>query len=132
MTSSGISFSNRQLIRLIWPLLLEQFFSLAVGLADSIMVAQVGDAAVSGVSLVDSISVLMVYIFSAMAAGGAAVCGMYIGRADNKDAKSAGQHLILLLLAMSVVVTGLLYGFRVFNIRYFKGTWMKKGLKYTE
>ena len=68
-------YSNRQLIRLIWPLILEQFLSLAVGLADSMMVAQVGEAAVSGVSLVDSISVLMVYIFSAMAAGGAAVCG---------------------------------------------------------
>ena len=76
MTSAkNIDFSNKQLIRLIWPLVLEQFLSLAVGLADSVMVAQVGDAAVSGVSLVDSVSVLMVYIFSALAAGGAAVCG---------------------------------------------------------
>ena len=108
-----ISFSNKQLIKLIWPLLLEQIFSLAVGLADSIMVAQVGDAAVSGVSLVDSISVLMIYIFSAMAAGGAAVCGMYIGKADNKNANSASRHLLLLLLVLSVTVTGLLYIFRI-------------------
>ena len=63
MTSAkNIDFSNKQLIRLIWPLVLEQFLSLAVGLADSVMVAQVGDAAVSGVSLVDSVSVLMVYM----------------------------------------------------------------------
>ena len=89
-----ISFSNKQLIKLIWPLLLEQIFSLAVGLADSIMVAQVGDAAVSGVSLVDSISVLMIYIFSAMAAGGAAVCGMYIGKSDTKNANYACRNLL--------------------------------------
>jgi len=108
----NIDFTNKQLIRLIWPLILEQFLSLAVGLADSIMVAQVGDAAVSGVSLVDSVSVLMVYIFSAMAAGGAAVCGQYIGRSGYKDARRAGQHLILLLLAVSAVITALLYIFR--------------------
>ncbi|MBR3643095.1 MAG: hypothetical protein IKN57_06260 [Parasporobacterium sp.] len=70
----NLDYSNKDLVKLIWPLILEQFLTLAVGLADSMMVAQVGDAAVSGVSLVDSISVLMVYIFSAMGAGGIAVC----------------------------------------------------------
>ena len=107
-----IDYTNKQLIRLIWPLILEQFLSIAVGLADSIMVAQVGEAAVSGVSLVDSISVLMVYIFSAMAAGGAAVCGQYIGRSGYKDARSAGQHLVLLSIMMSAAITILLYVFR--------------------
>jgi len=105
-------YSNRQLIRLIWPLILEQFLSLAVGLADSMMVAQVGEAAVSGVSLVDSISVLMVYIFSAMAAGGAAVCGQYIGRSGYRDARAAGQHLMMLSALMSLVITLLLYTFQ--------------------
>lgn len=105
----SIEFTNKQLIKLIWPLIMEQFLSFAVGLADSIMVAQVGDAAVSGVSLVDSISVLMVYIFSAMAAGGAAVCGQYIGRAGYNDAKKAGEHLLLLHLAASIIITALLY-----------------------
>lgn len=114
--AKSIDFSNKQLIRLIWPLLLEQFFSLAVGLADSIMVAQVGDAAVSGVSLVDSISVLMIYIFSAMAAGGAAVCGQFIGKQRESDARSSGQHLILLLFVMSALLTGLLYLFHTFII----------------
>ena len=113
MTVKTVTFTNKQLIKLIWPLLLEQIFSLAVGLADSIMVAQVGDAAVSGVSLVDSISVLMVYIFSAMAAGGAAVCGMHIGRADNKGANSVCRHLLLLLMVLSVVITALLYLLRI-------------------
>ena len=107
-----VEFSNKQLVKLIWPLVIEQFLSLAVGLADSIMVAQVGDAAVSGVSLVDSVVVLMMYILSAMAAGGAAVCGQYIGRQSYKEARSAGQHLYGLLIAFSVLLTLLLYVFK--------------------
>ena len=110
--AKNIDFTNKQLVRLIWPLILEQFLSLAVGLADSIMVAQVGDAAVSGVSLVDSVSVLMAYIFSAMAAGGAAVCGQYIGRSGYQHARSAGQHLVMLMLVLSAVITASLYIFR--------------------
>ena len=110
MTKS-IDFSNRQLIRLIWPILIEQFLSIAVGLADSIMVAQVGDASVSGVSLVDSLVVLMLYIFSAAAAGGAAVCGQYIGRSNYNNSRMAGQHMMLFLAGSSVIVTILLYVF---------------------
>ncbi|MBR4545773.1 MAG: MATE family efflux transporter [Oscillibacter sp.] len=105
-------FSNRQLIDLIAPLLLEQFLAIGVGLADSLMVSHVGDAAISAVSLVDSISNLMIYAFSAMAAGGAAVAGQYIGRREGDNANNAGQHLILLLGAVSVVITLLLYLFR--------------------
>lgn len=107
-----IDYTNKQLVRLIWPLVLEQFLAIAVGLADSMMVAQVGDAAVSGVSLVDSISVLMVYIFSAMAAGGAAVCGQYIGRSSEENARSAGQHLMLLSILLSGIITVFLYVLR--------------------
>ncbi len=66
-----INFSDRELVALVAPLLAEQFLAILVGLADSLMVATVGDAAISAVSLVDSISNLMIYIFSAMAAGGA-------------------------------------------------------------
>jgi Na+-driven multidrug efflux pump len=78
--NKNVLFTNRQLVTLMWPLLLEQMLAIAVGLADSLMVATVGDAAISAVSLVDSISNLMIYIFSAMATGGAAVAGQYIGQ----------------------------------------------------
>ena len=105
-------FSNRQLVGLIGPLLLEQFLAIGVGLADSLMVSHVGDAAISAVSLVDSISNLMIYAFSAMAAGGAAVAGQYIGRGERDNANNAGQHLILLLGAVSVLITLALYLFR--------------------
>ena len=105
-------FSNRQLVDLIAPLLLEQFLAIGVGLADSLMVSHVGDAAISAVSLVDSISNLMIYMFSAMAAGGAAVAGQYIGRKERDNANNAAQHLILLLGGVSLLITILLYMFR--------------------
>ena len=105
-------FTNRQLVALMWPLLLEQLLAITVGLADSLMVATVGDAAISAVSLVDSISNLMIYIFSAMATGGAAVAGQYIGQRQKEDACNAGQQLIALLGAVSVFFVALLYLFR--------------------
>lgn len=107
-----VLFTNRQLVALMWPLLLEQFLAITVGLADSLMVATVGDAAISAVSLVDSISNLMIYIFSAMATGGAAVAGQYIGQQQKEDACHAGQQLIALLAAVSVFFVALLYLFR--------------------
>ena len=107
-----IRFSDRELVALIAPLLAEQFLAIFVGLADSLMVATVGDAAISAVSLVDSISNLMIYIFTAMASGGAAVAGQYIGRREQQNANSAGQHLIALLGVTSLAFTALLYVFR--------------------
>ena len=66
-------FSNKDLRRLILPLIVEQFLQSFVGLADSIMVASVGEAAVSGVSLVDTVMILLINIFAALATGGAVV-----------------------------------------------------------
>ena len=108
----NVMFTNRQLVALMWPLLLEQMLAIAVGLADSLMVATVGDAAISAVSLVDSISNLMIYVFSAMATGGAAVAGQYIGQKHKEDACNAGQQLIALLAAVSLFCVALLYLFR--------------------
>ena len=108
----SIVFTDRQLLALLGPLFLEQFLAIGVGLADSLMVASVGDAAISAVSLVDSISNLMIYIFTAMAAGGAAVAGQYIGRRERVNASNAGQHLILLVAAASALITALLYIFK--------------------
>lgn len=77
-------FSDKALTALILPLFLEQLLSVFVGLSDSIMVAQVGEAAVSAVSLVDSIAILLINIFNALATGGAVVSGQYLGAKDKK------------------------------------------------
>ena len=70
-----ITFSNRDLRRLIVPLLIEQMLNCTVGLLDSLMVSTVGEAAVSAVSLVDCVNVLLLQVFAALAAGGAIVAG---------------------------------------------------------
>ena len=87
-------FDNKALFALIAPLLVEQLLAVLVGLADSIMVASVGEAAVSGVSLVDSVMILMINIFSALATGGAVVAGQYIGQQKTENARKAANQLI--------------------------------------
>lgn len=78
-----VTFTNKALITLIVPLVIEQFLNVAVGLADSLMVASVGEAAVSAVSLVDSVNVLLIFALNALATGGAVVCGQFLGRREN-------------------------------------------------
>lgn len=108
----NIEFTNRQLVSLILPMLAEQLLGITVGLADSLMVATVGDASISAVSLVDSVSALMIYIFSAMATGGAVVAGQYLGRREREEACRSAQQLMVLLGVVSLAVTTLLYLFR--------------------
>lgn len=73
-------FSNRELKKLIVPLIIEQILAVTVGMADVMMVSRVGEAAVSGVSLVDMINVLIINIFAALATGGAVITEQYIGK----------------------------------------------------
>ena len=90
----SIDFTKRDLRNLIIPLVIEQLLAITVGLADSIMVAQVGEAAMSAVSLVDTVNVLLVNAFSALATGGAVVVGQYLGRREMNRAGHAGTCLL--------------------------------------
>lgn len=107
-------FSNQDLKRLILPLLVEQLLAITVGMADSIMVSSVGEAAVSGVSLVDTIFVLLINIFTALATGGAVVCGQYLGKKRPEQACKAADQLVLATFGLSVVVMILMYLLRTF------------------
>lgn len=98
-------FTNKQLRQLIVPLIIEQLLSVTVGLADSVMVASVGEAAVSGVSLVDTIMVLIINIFAALATGGAVVAGHYIGQQRKEYACKATDQLMLFVTVLSIIVT---------------------------
>ncbi len=77
---SNYLFDNKALVALIIPLIIEQLLAVLVGMADSIMIASVGEAAVSGVSLVDQIMILLINIFAALATGGAVVAGHIWGK----------------------------------------------------
>ena len=99
-------FTKRALFTLIWPLLLEQTLSVTMGMADTLMVAGVGEAAVSSVSLVDTLNVLIIQILSALATGGAVIASQYLGRRDTENAcRSAAQ--LYSVLGISTVVVGI-------------------------
>ena len=102
-------FSNRELANLIGPLVIEQLLAVFVGMPDSIMVANVGEAAVSGVSLVDNIMILIINIFAALATGGAVVAGQYIGRKDEKSACKAATQLVWFVSLSAVAIMILVY-----------------------
>ena len=99
-------FTKRALFTLIWPLLLEQTLSVTMGMDDTLMVAGVGEAAVSSVSLVDTLNVLIIQILSALATGGAVIASQYLGRRDTENAcRSAAQ--LYSVLGISTVVVGI-------------------------
>lgn len=102
-------FTNGDLKRLIIPIIIEQFLAILVGLSDSIMVASVGEYAVSGVSLVDNIFILLIYLFSALATGGAVVAGQYLGQEKRQKACQATNQLVLLTAFSAIIITGGIY-----------------------
>ena len=97
-------FSNQALKKLIVPLLIEQLLSVLVGMADIMMVSSVGEAAVSGVALVDLINVLIINIFAALATGGAVVVAQLIGSKDQPRARKAANQLIYITALISLVI----------------------------
>ena len=93
---SELLFSKHHLFHLLWPLVVEQLLSVLVGMVDVLMVAYVGEATVSGVSLVDSVNMLVIQVLFALTAGGTVVCAQFIGAGNYKAAgKSGGQMLFI-------------------------------------
>lgn len=89
-------FSGNDLIKLIIPLIIEQTLAVSIGLVDTIMVSSVGESAVSGVSLVDSVNTLLIQILSALATGGAVVCSQYMGKMTKRQSKDLPDNLYML------------------------------------
>ena len=102
---------RRALVALILPMLLEQVLSVTMGMADTLMVSGVGEAAVSSVSLVDSINVLIIQVLSALATGGAVICSQYLGRRDRESAcRGAAQlYTVLAVSTVAVMLAALLF-----------------------
>ncbi len=100
-------FTREQLKKLIIPLMLEQLLVVSVGLVDTLMVSQAGDAAISGVALVDNINRLIIQIMAALATGGTVVCSQYLGRRDYHNASKASAQLHMVMLAFALSMTAL-------------------------
>ena len=105
----NIEFSDRDLRRLIVPLVIEQLLAITVGLFDSVMVSHVGEAAISAVSLVDTVNVLLVNAFAALATGGAVIAGQYLGRREAVKAGHSGAQLLLFMGEASLLIMVLFY-----------------------
>ena len=102
-------FSNQRLIKLIIPLAIEQGLTILVGMCDGVMVSSVGEAAISGVSLVDSVMLLLINVFQALATGGAVVAGQYLGRQREKRACEAANQLVWFVTLLAVGIMAIMY-----------------------
>ena len=95
-------FSNKRLIKLIVPLVIEQGLTILVGMADGVMVSSVGEAAISGVSLVDMINAVILVLFAALATGGSVVTSQFLGAKDLEKARRSVGQLVLMAIALGI------------------------------
>ena len=131
MNEKNHLFSNHALKMLLIPLVAEQFLTSLMGTADSMMVSNVGSAAISAVSLVDSINVLVIQAFAALSAGGTIVCSQYIGQKNLKKATESARQLLLAVASISVLVMAVCLAFRTPLLRLVFGKvtrrlWMRR------
>ena len=98
-------YTKEQLRRLLIPLMFEQVLNALMGSVDTIMVTNIGSAAISAVSLVDSLNILIINVFAAMATGGAIVCAQYLGSEQKEKANQALEQLIFTVALISLIIT---------------------------
>lgn len=104
MNGKQMPFSGKDLQKMIVPLFLEQLLVMLVGIADTLVVSYAGEAAVSGVSLVNQFNTIFIYLFTALASGGAVVISQYIGRKDYESAGKSASQLLMFGTVFSVLI----------------------------
>ena len=102
-------FSDQELKKMIVPLFLEQLLVMLVGLADTLVISYAGESAVSGVSLVNQFNTIFIYLFTALASGGAVVISQYIGRQDTDLAGESASQLLMFSFDFSVLLGAAVY-----------------------
>ncbi len=127
-------FSNTALKTLIFPIIVEQFLALLVGIADTLMVSHVGEADVSAVSLVNQLNNVFIMVFTALASGGAVVASQYIGSRDKENGTLAASQLVMITGLISLLMTGivLVFGYQLFGLLFgqVEADVLKSGLTY--
>lgn len=127
-------FSNAALKKLIFPIIIEQFLALLVGIADTLMVSYVGEAAVSAVSLVNQLNNVFIMVFTALASGGAVVASQYIGSRDKENGTLAASQLVMITGLISLLMTGIVFvfGYQLFGLLFgqVEADVLKSGLTY--
>ena len=98
-------FSKKDLRKLIIPLILEQTLAITVGMADTMMISSAGEAAVSGVSLVDMFINLIISVLAALATGGAVVTSQCIGAGRREEACRSARQLVFTEAAITIGIS---------------------------
>lgn len=106
-TKAAHLYSNTDLRKLLVPIIIEQLLSSLMGTVDTMMVSNVGSAAISAVSLVDSINILVIQALSALAAGGAILCSQYLGSNNREGAKHAARQVLFVMAFLSVILSAI-------------------------
>ena len=107
MENTNVLFDRKRLVRLIVPLIVEQVLAVTVGMADMVMVSGAGETAVSGISLVNTICVLLIVIFTSMASGGSVVGAQFLGSGDKKTACHVAEQLVMICGPIALVICGI-------------------------
>lgn len=115
-------FSNQDLAVLFFPLVIEQTLKYSLGLADSMMIASVGEAAISGVSLMDFVLSFITSLFAALLVGGSAVISQYIGARETEQANKAANQLVLIVGIFSLFLCVAVYAAK------YSGKWIRSDL----
>ena len=102
---SNLLYPNRAMFLLLVPIVVEQLLNSFMGMADTMMVSNVGSEAISAVSLVDSINNLVIQMFAAMASGAAIICSQYLGHRDKEGGNKAARQVLLTVLVISLSLT---------------------------
>ena len=127
-------FSNKMLVRLLIPLVIEQALSVLVGMADGVMVSSVGEAAISGVSLVDMINNVVLTLFAGLATGGAVITSQFLGARDKENARLSAAQVVTMACLAGLGFMALCLAFGENIMRFLFGSIdaevMEKGLVY--
>ena len=102
VTLTPVDWNNKRLFTLFFPLIIEQLLVVMIGIVDMVMVSSVGEHAVSGISLVETINFLIITAFNAIATGGSVIASQYLGRKDSKNASSSARQLVYISLIISI------------------------------
>ena len=105
-------FSRKDMQRILIPIVIEQLLAVTIGMADTMMVSSSGEAAISGVSLVDTVNILLLFLFGALSSGGSVVISQTLGKGDIPLARNAAKQLVWVVLGVSsALAAGVLISF---------------------
>ncbi|MBR5543192.1 MAG: MATE family efflux transporter [Oscillospiraceae bacterium] len=122
LNGKKLMFSNRDLVKLTFPIILNSLFAIVTNLVDSVMVSSVGEAAVSAVSLVGNITMMFIILITSATGGGIVVTSQYVGRGDMKDANESAKQFVYLSAFAGLLITTVLFFFRTPILRLVYGS----------